>query len=98
MEGSKSNPVSLKGLEVFIMIFGAVMGVTALYVGINYPNSNPVAQQTGPFRLTLMEVMDTAWNSTVAQPQFTVLGANGMQPAGNIWLPAHVDSTHHNLL
>jgi len=89
MEQSTTNPVSLKGLEVFIIIFGVVMGVTALYVGINYPHSNPVAQQTGPFKLTLMEVMDTAWNTTVAQPQFTIMGTNGMQSTANIQLPAH---------
>jgi len=65
------------------------MGATALYVGINYPHSSPVAQQTGPFRLTLMEVMDTAWNSTVAQPQFTIMATNGMQSSANIQLPAH---------
>ena len=87
---SKISPVSLKGLEVFIIIFGALMGITALYVGVNYPNSNSdLQQQTGPFKITLMEIMDTAWNSSVAQPQFTMMGVNGLQPAGNIRLPAH---------
>jgi hypothetical protein len=41
------------------------------------------------FRLTLMEIMDTGWNSTVAQPQFSVVGTNGLEPANNIQLPVH---------
>ena len=86
----KTSPISLKGLEVFIIIFGALIGVTALYVGVNYPSSNAVAQQqSGPYRLTLMEIMDTAWNSSMAQPQFFMMGTNGLQPSGNIQLPVH---------
>ena len=85
----EANPISLKGLEVFIVIFGALMGITTLYVGINYPNSKAIAQQSGSFKLTVMEIMDTAWNSSIAQPQFTVMGANGLQPARNIELPVH---------
>lgn len=90
MERSKPNPVSLRGLEVLIVIImGALVGTLSIYVGLQIPSSNTVPQQTGPFRLTLFEVMDTGWNSTMAQPQFTVLGTNGMQPADNIRLPAH---------
>jgi len=85
---SRTSLVSLKGLEVFVIIFGALMGVTALYVGVNYPSSNAVAQQqSGPYRLTLMEIMDTAWNSSTAQPQFFMIGTSGLQPSGNIQLP-----------
>ena len=86
---SKTNPVSLKGLEVIIILLGAVVGLTALYVGVNYPQSGSATQQAGPFRLTLMEIMDTAWNTTVAQPQFTIMGTNAMQSTANILLPAH---------
>ena len=89
MNQSKTNLVSLKGLEVLLIILGIIIGITALYVGINYPSANPTTSQTGPFKVTLMEVMDTAWNSTVAQPQFTIMGANGMQPASDIQLPVH---------
>jgi heme/copper-type cytochrome/quinol oxidase subunit 2 len=89
MYQSKTNPVSLKGLEAFILILSAVVGVTSIYVGIHYSSPNPVAQQTGPFRLTLMEIMDTGWNSTVAQPQFSIIGTNGLQPAVNLQLPVH---------
>jgi heme/copper-type cytochrome/quinol oxidase subunit 2 len=88
---SRINPVSLKGLEVFILILAILVAVNSLYVGIHYSSpANPAApQQTGPFKLTLMEVMDTAWNSSMAQPQFSVAGPNGLQPAVNIRLPAH---------
>jgi len=36
-----------------------------------------------------MEIMDTGWNSSVAQPQFTVVGTNGLEPANNIRIPVH---------
>jgi hypothetical protein len=90
MEHSKANPISLRGLEVLILIIGGILlGTLSIYFGLQIPSTSPVSQQTGPFRLTLVEIMDTGWNSTIAQPQFTVLGTNGMQPAGNIRLPAH---------
>jgi hypothetical protein len=95
MQQSKTNPVSLKGLEVFILILAVVVGVNSIYIGTHYPSSTPVAatqsqpQQTSPFRLTLMEIMDTGWNSSLAQPQFDLMGPNGLQPAANIRLPAH---------
>ncbi len=40
------------------------------------------------YQLTLVEIMDTPWNSTMAQPQFFVIGPKGMTPADNISLPA----------
>jgi hypothetical protein len=90
MEGSKPNPVSLRGLEVLIVIImGALVGTLSIYGGLQVPRSSAVPQQTGPFRLTLVEIMDTGWNSTMAQPQFSVLGADGMQSAGDIRFPAH---------
>lgn len=102
MEQSKTNPVSVKGLQAFILILFIILGILvvvamdSIYVGTHYSNPNLVTtqpnnstQQTGPFRLTLMEIMDTAWNSSVAQPQFFVLGTNGLQPAVNIQLPVH---------
>ena len=94
MKQSRTNPVSLKGLEAFILILAALVAVNSVYMGTHYstPAPNTVTQQTqqtGPFRLTLMEIMDTGWNSTMAQPQFSVAGPNGLQPAVNIRLPAH---------
>ena len=40
------------------------------------------------YRLVLVEPMNTAWNATVAQPRFFVLGNNGLESSANISLPA----------
>jgi len=89
MERSKTNLVSIKGIEALILILAVLVAANSIYMGIHYSSPNPVTQQTGPFRLTLMEVMDTGWNSSIAQPQFSMMGPNGLQPAANIRLPAH---------
>jgi hypothetical protein len=94
MESSRTNPVSLRGLELIIIILTAgLVGVISIYVGTHsatVPATNTtISQQSVPFKLTLMEIMDTGWNSTLAQPQFSVFGANGLEPAVNIHLPAH---------
>ncbi len=47
------------------------------------------SQPSGTFKLTLIEIMDTAWNPSTAQPEFEILGANGTYPAAHIYLPAH---------
>jgi len=93
IESSRTNPVSLRGLELIILTAGLV-GVLSIYVGTHNAtvpgtNTTTISQQSGPFRLTLMEIMDTGWNSTVAQPQFSIFGVNGSEPAANIRLPAH---------
>jgi heme/copper-type cytochrome/quinol oxidase subunit 2 len=86
----KRNPVSLRGLEILIVILTAgLVGVLAVYVGSQTPNPAAVPQQVGTFRITLMEIMDTGWNSTVAQPQFSVVGPNGLGSSANIRVPVH---------
>ncbi|MGP8128747.1 MAG: hypothetical protein ACLP9D_13205 [Candidatus Bathyarchaeia archaeon] len=98
MESSKSKPCSLKGLQCIILILSAlVIGALGMYVGFpgNYHPSLPQAsastssQPSGTFKLTLLEVMDTGWNSSMAQPEFEILGANGTYPAAHIYLPDH---------
>jgi hypothetical protein len=97
MESTKSKPCSLKGLQCLILILSAgVIGALGVYVGLpgNYHPSLPQASassnsQSSTFRLTLLETMDTAWNSTTAQPQFQIVGANGTYPAAHIYLPAN---------
>ena len=92
-ESSRINPVSLRGLELIIIILAAgLVGVLSIYVGthnVTVPVTNTISLQSVPFRLTLMEIMDTGWNSTVAQPQFSIFGTNGLEPAANIRVPAH---------
>ncbi len=88
METPKVSSTSLKGLLVLIIILaGSLVAVLAFYYA-RAPVSSTV-QQTGPYRLTLMEVMDTGWNATIAQPQFSVLGPNGLESSANIPLPAN---------
>lgn len=41
------------------------------------------------YKLTMVEIMDVAWNSTIMQPKFYVLGSHGLESAANISLPAH---------
>ncbi len=43
----------------------------------------------GVYQLTLMEIMDTRWNSTLAQPRIFVMGTDGMVPAETISPPTH---------
>jgi hypothetical protein len=88
----------LKGLQCLILVISAgLIGALSLYYGTQarVNTSLPQAaaastpQQAGPYRLTLVEIMDTGWNSSMAQPQFSILGPNGTQPAAHIFLPAH---------
>ena len=41
-----------------------------------------------PYRLVLVEPMNTKWNATTSQPRFFVLGSNGLESSANISLPA----------
>jgi len=93
---SKSmNAHSLKGLELIIVILcGAMIGVWSIYAGLHLlPQSSTAAttaiQPGGPFQLTITEIMDSAWNSTLAQPKFDVESANGLESSSDILLPAH---------
>jgi len=90
----KENGPSLRGLEALIVILsGALVAILSIYTGLHlplqYPASVATTQQNAPYQLTITEIMDTAWNSTVAQPQFSIMGTNGLEPASNIRLPAH---------
>lgn len=84
---------------ILILTF-VLVGVLSFYAGTHYgtapaasalseQSATTVREQSGVFRLTLMEIMDAGWNSTMAQAQFSVVGANGLEPASNIRLPAH---------
>lgn len=42
-----------------------------------------------PYRIFIIEPMDTAWNSTTAQPKFFVMGPNGLESSANISVPAN---------
>jgi heme/copper-type cytochrome/quinol oxidase subunit 2 len=52
--------------------------------------STSSAAQSGPYMLTLVEIMGNEWNSTAgAQPQFSVLGSHGLESSANISLPVN---------
>jgi hypothetical protein len=90
MENAQPKRVSLKGLQCLILVISAgLIGALSLYYGLQVGTAASAPSQTGPFRLTLVEIMDTGWNSSTAQPQFSILGPNGTQPSANILLPAH---------
>ncbi len=75
-----------------MILTAGLVGVLSIYVGTHsatVPVTNAVSQQSVPFKLTLMEIMDAGWNSTVAQAQFYILGKNGLEPAVSIRLPVH---------
>ena len=83
-----TNHVSLRGCELIIIILaGSLIGVLSITIGFQMSKPTAATEQVGPFRLTLMEIMDTAWNSTMAQPQFSLVGPNGLQSSANIRLP-----------
>lgn len=67
----------------YVIPSSASNGVTTTRAGESSGQSNSVHQ------LTLVEIMDTPWNSTMAQPQFFVMGPKGMMPSDNISLPAN---------
>jgi hypothetical protein len=90
MENAQPKRCSLKGLQCLILVISAgLIGALSLSYGLHFRSAASSPSQTGPFRLTLIEIMDTGWNSSMAQPQFTILGPNGTEPATNILLPAH---------
>jgi hypothetical protein len=79
------------------MVIGTLIVVAALGVGIGWGIGTTVpsgggtktAQQSSssPYRLTLIEPMNTGWNATTAQPKIFVVGQGGLSSSANISLP-----------
>jgi hypothetical protein len=95
-----SRAPCLRGCATIILLLsGALIAVVAIYGGLRlspqFPGNAVMSQNApentsnAPYQLTLMEIMDTAWNSSLAQPRFEIMGTNGLTPASNIRLPAH---------
>lgn len=53
------------------------------------PTTTSSVQTSTVYKLTLVEIMDVAWNSTAMQPKFYVLGNHGLESSANISLPAN---------
>jgi heme/copper-type cytochrome/quinol oxidase subunit 2 len=45
--------------------------------------------KSGVYKLMLLEPMNTAWNTTTAQPKFFVVGSSGLESSANISLPVN---------
>lgn len=83
---------STRGLTVLLVAIAILWVPFALYYVIpanSLKTSQGTTRTKSVFQLTLVEIMDTPWNSTIAQPQFFVMSAKGLTPAGNISLPAN---------
>jgi heme/copper-type cytochrome/quinol oxidase subunit 2 len=72
-----------------------MVAIFSIYTGFHLSPQFPAAAtppenaplQNSTYQLTLTEIMDTAWNSTIAQPRFEVVGPNGLISANDIRLP-----------
>lgn len=89
---------STKGLAVLLTVIAILWVPFAYYYVIPSSAVNsvttthtnqPSEQSNSVYQLTLVEIMDTPWNSTMAQPRFFVMGPKGMMPSDNISLPAN---------
>lgn len=88
--------LSTRGLAALLVIIAILWVPFAYYYVIPSSATNPVTttkagQSSGPsqgvYQVTVEEIMDSAWNSTMAQPQFTIMGPKGMMASDNISLP-----------
>lgn len=83
----------------FVVLFVAGLGI-GVVSSMSLPASTTQAtstmtttgttiNQSASYQLTLVEIMDVAWNSTMMQPKFSVLGEHGLESSANISIPAH---------
>lgn len=85
---------SLKGLAVLFVALAIFWVPFAYYYVI--PSSaagttphTTSGQSSSTFQLTLVEIMNTPWDSNTVQPRFFIMGPGGMTPASNISLPVN---------
>jgi heme/copper-type cytochrome/quinol oxidase subunit 2 len=75
------------------MIFIAIVLAASLgfyFATITVARTTPVTtQSSSPYQLALIEPMNSAWNMTLAQPQFFVVGSGGLKSSANISLPVN---------
>lgn len=83
---------STRGLVALAVVLAILWVPFAFYYVIPSSASSGSTPQSSSeagsvYKLTLVEIMDVAWNSTAMQPKFYVLGDNGLQSSANITLP-----------
>ncbi|MDA4111390.1 MAG: hypothetical protein OK439_02545 [Thaumarchaeota archaeon] len=84
-------------ITVLLIVFGVVLAAalgyyfaTITHVGnASSSANNQTLSSSQPYRLFIVEPMDTGWNSTTAQPKFFVLGPNGLGSSANLSVPAN---------
>ena len=90
---SENKLPSLKGLAALVVVFAVVTASGfGSYFATSSRSEQPISSssQSGPYALTLVEVMQNMWNSSgVMQPKFFVLGNHGLESSANLSLPAH---------
>jgi heme/copper-type cytochrome/quinol oxidase subunit 2 len=80
--------------KVLILLLVALVSTTG---GLGYyvaaitakASAAPITTGVGPYRLTLVEIMNSGWNTTLAQPKFYVEGPTGLESSANISLPVN---------
>ncbi|MDV3244578.1 MAG: hypothetical protein LYZ66_05315 [Nitrososphaerales archaeon] len=72
-------------LVVASVVLAAALGY--YFAKVTVTSATTVQPNSGPYQLMLIEPMNTAWNSTTAQPTFYVVGTNGLGSSANIRLP-----------
>ncbi len=75
-----------------VVVFAVITasGLGSYFATLGGSTSGTVAShEGGVYPLTLVEIMNTQWNSTTAQPEFYVMGPKGLESSANIILPAN---------
>lgn len=86
----RSPRPNLKGLLTLTLVFALITTAGfGSYLATVYSQPKPTGPAgVGLYRLTLIEAMNSEWNSTLSQPRFYVLSSNGFESSANITVPA----------
>lgn len=87
-------------VETSAIVVAAMVVIAAAGIGIGWGIATTVPKASGTtvqtstagrsmYQLQLIEPMNTAWNSTMAQPKFYVVGHGGLGSSANITLPVN---------
>lgn len=77
------------GLSMIVVALVLSVGLGFFFGNLTAPKSPRASMASeGAFPLTLLEPMNSGWNTTLAQPQFYVVGANGLSSSSNISVPS----------
>ena len=98
---SSEGTPNLKGLAIVVFAFAilTMSGLGSYYAtlsaqpkvvsGEGFTGGHFVENNMQMQQLTLVEIMDSDWNSTTAQPKFYVMGSHGLESSANIVVPVN---------